>query len=89
VQDCIEALNLVGNCNTSEMGQNSCFVLMLASMAMKWQIFWLKEEPHTALDKGPIEDLPIPAVNIKHFKNSLLPEVENNMEKPQNIQTGQ
>jgi hypothetical protein len=45
----------------------------------------------TTLVAGPIEDLPIPAVNLKTLlkHTSTRIEVENNVENPQQMQTDQ
>jgi hypothetical protein len=60
VQDCIEALNLVGNCNKLDLRWVKAHVGIHGNAMAD-----LLAKRGTTLGTGPIEDLPIPAVNLK------------------------
>jgi hypothetical protein len=61
VQDCIEALNLVGNCNKLHLRWVKAHVGIYGN-----EMADLLAKIGTTLGTGPIEDLPIPAVNLKN-----------------------
>jgi hypothetical protein len=61
VQDCIEALNLVGNCNMLHLRWVKGHVGIHGN-----EMADLLANRGTTLGTGPIEDLPIPAVNLKN-----------------------
>jgi hypothetical protein len=64
VQDCIEALNLVGNCNKLHL---RCYAEGYAHVSIHGnEMADLLAKRGTTLGTGPIEDLPIPAVNLKN-----------------------